>query len=119
MYNQDQRTIVLSRWAGNESRSQDKSFGAAILDILNFHRNTIGPNIKQETIQALRDIEAGAVIYDPDDSRRALAPYTYIDNADQLHLRDSGYILLYALDCNIEAIASELGALGLGSYCVA
>lgn len=58
------------------------------------------------TLQLLRDIEAGAVLYDPDDTMRHT--FTCIGDGDRVHLRDSGLSLLFAIDCDYEQLKAEI-----------
>lgn len=58
------------------------------------------------TIQLLRDIEAGAVLYDPEFTMRHT--FTFIGDGDRVYLRDSGLSLLFAIDCDFEQLRAEI-----------
>lgn len=62
--------------------------------------------MRPEAIQLLRDLEAGAVLYDPDFTMAHSLTYVAPDN--RVHLRDSGYVLLYAIDCDVDQLKAEI-----------
>jgi hypothetical protein len=62
----------------------------------------------RESIQQLRDIEAGATLTALDDTHRCVGLFTGFDSAGKVHLSESGYALLFAIDCDVEQLAAEI-----------
>lgn len=89
--------------AGAVTRVQIRHY-EHVLETVELYRRQAA-HMQPTTIQLLRDIEAGAVLYDADDTMRHT--YTYIDDANRVHLRDSGLSLLFAIDCDYEQLRAE------------
>lgn len=100
------RIRTLSRWAYEQSSKRKSSYFQEVLETVEYFRRQ-ARFVRSETIEMLRLLEDGAVLYDPDD--RYPHVFTYIDYDDRVHLRDSGRVLLFAIDCNLNQIRAEMG----------
>ena len=90
------RMSVFAKWAVDESLRHRISFAIASANILRHYRK-MGRYMDNEYIEHLKAIEAGANYIDINDKWKALHGYTFEDDNRRLWLRESGYVLLYAI----------------------
>jgi len=99
------RQRALSAWAFEQSYKRKTSYYQEVIDTVQFFQKQ-AEYIRPETVEFLRMIEAGAVVYDHDDVYPHI--FTCIDSTDRVMLRDSGRILLFAIDCSLEMLMGEI-----------
>lgn len=99
------RRNTLSAWAFEQSFKRKSSYFQELIDTVEFFRNQ-AQFVRADTVQLLRELEVGAVLYDRDDALPHI--FTCIDNDDRVMLRDSGRVLLLAIDCDLNQIRDEI-----------
>jgi hypothetical protein len=99
------RRNTLSKWAFEQSHKCKSSYFQELIDTVEFFHKQ-ARFVQPSTIQLLREIEIGGVVYDHDDTMPHI--FTCIDTDDRVLLRDSGRILLFAIDCDIEQFMEDV-----------
>ena len=99
------RQNALSAIAFSQSYKTKENYFTEVLRTVEYFRKQ-SKFIPADTIEMLRHVEAGMVLFDHDDSLPHV--FTCIDATDRVHLRDSGFALLYSIDCDIHALTTEL-----------
>lgn len=101
----DYRISIVGRWAFQQSMRRKTDYLQELITVVTFFKRQ-AEYVNPHTLLLLRALENGLELYDHDDSLAHM--FTCIDNDNRVKPRDSGIVLLFAIDCDLDALRTEL-----------